>query len=208
MGATFHPRNEAIVNDMGTLISACGEQSSKLSHQRIIFIKIFPFLKILLVLIPISTTRKDFKFRFKQRRIMSTENKQEDSHPCCIHSSHLYFRTDKECKDEKNEKESQFKAENYSLEEIEQGFKEYLDRPPEERAILRDPFVFRDRDLHVNHCLRVIPDSFKEKVTIGNFFGYKGRGGLVVRSRLWGRRAPGSRPDSTEDPPCMGPVAR
>ncbi|GBM29221.1 hypothetical protein AVEN_30252-1 [Araneus ventricosus] len=35
-----------------------------------------------------------------------------------------------------------------------------------------------------------------------------GRGGLVVRSRLWGRRAPGSKPDSTEDPPCMGPVAR
>ncbi|GBN81358.1 hypothetical protein AVEN_263796-1, partial [Araneus ventricosus] len=33
-------------------------------------------------------------------------------------------------------------------------------------------------------------------------------GGLVVRSRLWGRRAPGSKPDSTEDPPCMGPVAR
>ncbi|GBM53706.1 hypothetical protein AVEN_56405-1 [Araneus ventricosus] len=36
----------------------------------------------------------------------------------------------------------------------------------------------------------------------------EGRGGLVVRSRLWGRRAPGSKPDSTEDPPCMGPVAR
>ncbi|GBN82150.1 hypothetical protein AVEN_65092-1 [Araneus ventricosus] len=35
-----------------------------------------------------------------------------------------------------------------------------------------------------------------------------GRGGLVVRSRLWGRRAPGSRPNSTEDPSCMGPVAR
>ncbi|GBN68224.1 hypothetical protein AVEN_56125-1 [Araneus ventricosus] len=35
-----------------------------------------------------------------------------------------------------------------------------------------------------------------------------GRGGLVVRSRLWGRRAPGSKPDSTEDLPCMGPVAR
>ncbi|GBM99553.1 hypothetical protein AVEN_268915-1 [Araneus ventricosus] len=35
-----------------------------------------------------------------------------------------------------------------------------------------------------------------------------GRGGLVVRSQLWGRRVPGSRPDSTEDPPCMGPVAR
>ncbi|GBM32041.1 hypothetical protein AVEN_127380-1 [Araneus ventricosus] len=38
--------------------------------------------------------------------------------------------------------------------------------------------------------------------------GYGGRGGLVVRSRLWGRRAPGSKPDSTDDPPCMGPVAR
>ncbi|GBM66352.1 hypothetical protein AVEN_69100-1 [Araneus ventricosus] len=31
-----------------------------------------------------------------------------------------------------------------------------------------------------------------------------GRGGLVVRSRPWGRWVPGSRPDSTEDPPCMG----
>ncbi|GBL73201.1 hypothetical protein AVEN_159266-1 [Araneus ventricosus] len=36
----------------------------------------------------------------------------------------------------------------------------------------------------------------------------EGRGGLVVRSRLWGRRVPGSKPDSTDDPPCMGPVAR
>ncbi|GBO22636.1 hypothetical protein AVEN_36230-1, partial [Araneus ventricosus] len=35
-----------------------------------------------------------------------------------------------------------------------------------------------------------------------------GRGGLVVRSRLWGRRVPSLKPDSTEDPPCMGPVAR
>ncbi|GBN17741.1 hypothetical protein AVEN_109721-1, partial [Araneus ventricosus] len=29
----------------------------------------------------------------------------------------------------------------------------------------------------------------------------EGRGGLVVRSRLWGRRAPSSKPDSTKDPP-------
>ncbi|GBN46946.1 hypothetical protein AVEN_200205-1 [Araneus ventricosus] len=36
---------------------------------------------------------------------------------------------------------------------------------------------------------------------------HEGRGGLVVRSRLWGRSAPGSKPDSTEDPPCMGPAA-
>ncbi|GBN49238.1 hypothetical protein AVEN_216372-1 [Araneus ventricosus] len=34
----------------------------------------------------------------------------------------------------------------------------------------------------------------------------QGGGGLVVRSRLWGRRVPGSKPDSTEDSPCMGPV--
>ncbi|GBO03691.1 hypothetical protein AVEN_188121-1 [Araneus ventricosus] len=33
-----------------------------------------------------------------------------------------------------------------------------------------------------------------------------GRGGLVLRSRSWGRRAPGSKPASTVDPPCMGPA--
>ncbi|GBM76376.1 hypothetical protein AVEN_165977-1 [Araneus ventricosus] len=34
-----------------------------------------------------------------------------------------------------------------------------------------------------------------------------GRGGLVVESRLWDRRVSGPRPDSTEDPPCIGPAA-
>ncbi|GBN66143.1 hypothetical protein AVEN_116988-1 [Araneus ventricosus] len=34
-----------------------------------------------------------------------------------------------------------------------------------------------------------------------------GRCGQVVRSRIWGRRVPGSKPDSTEDPPHMGPAA-
>ncbi|GBL81067.1 hypothetical protein AVEN_83142-1 [Araneus ventricosus] len=34
-----------------------------------------------------------------------------------------------------------------------------------------------------------------------------GRGGLGVRSRLRGPRAPGSKPDSTENPSCFGPVA-
>ncbi|GBM29586.1 hypothetical protein AVEN_130071-1 [Araneus ventricosus] len=34
-----------------------------------------------------------------------------------------------------------------------------------------------------------------------------GRDGLAAKSWLWGRSAPGSKPDSTEDPPCMGPVA-
>ncbi|GBO22659.1 hypothetical protein AVEN_76021-1 [Araneus ventricosus] len=37
---------------------------------------------------------------------------------------------------------------------------------------------------------------------------YRGRGGLVARLRLWDRKIPGSKPDSPEDPPCMGPVAR
>ncbi|GBN10537.1 hypothetical protein AVEN_182670-1 [Araneus ventricosus] len=31
---------------------------------------------------------------------------------------------------------------------------------------------------------------------------------LVVRSRPWGRRDPGSKPDSTEDPSCIWLVAR
>ncbi|GBN22261.1 hypothetical protein AVEN_179979-1, partial [Araneus ventricosus] len=35
-----------------------------------------------------------------------------------------------------------------------------------------------------------------------------GRGGLVVSSRLRCRKAPSSKPDSAEDPPCMGPIAR
>ncbi|GBN23594.1 hypothetical protein AVEN_50876-1 [Araneus ventricosus] len=34
-----------------------------------------------------------------------------------------------------------------------------------------------------------------------------GRGGLGIRSRLRGGRAPGSKPDSTEEPSCCGPVA-
>ncbi|GBO46038.1 hypothetical protein AVEN_165652-1, partial [Araneus ventricosus] len=35
-----------------------------------------------------------------------------------------------------------------------------------------------------------------------------GPGGLAVRSRLWGQRAPGPKPDSTEGPLCMRPSAR
>ncbi|GBL95218.1 hypothetical protein AVEN_253544-1 [Araneus ventricosus] len=34
----------------------------------------------------------------------------------------------------------------------------------------------------------------------------QGRGGLVVRSRFWGQSVPGSKPDSTEDLSCLGPV--
>ncbi|GBN67708.1 hypothetical protein AVEN_134085-1 [Araneus ventricosus] len=43
---------------------------------------------------------------------------------------------------------------------------------------------------------------------LSNFMISSGRGGLVVRSRPRDRRVAGSQPDSTEDPPCMGPVAR
>ncbi|GBO35475.1 hypothetical protein AVEN_60485-1, partial [Araneus ventricosus] len=35
-----------------------------------------------------------------------------------------------------------------------------------------------------------------------------GRCGLVIRSRPRDRRVAGSKPDSTEDPPCMGTIAR
>ncbi|GBN56380.1 hypothetical protein AVEN_237416-1 [Araneus ventricosus] len=40
------------------------------------------------------------------------------------------------------------------------------------------------------------------------FLLFWSRGGLVVGSRPWGRRAPGLKPDSTEDPTYMGPAAR
>ncbi|GBN62340.1 hypothetical protein AVEN_186044-1 [Araneus ventricosus] len=38
--------------------------------------------------------------------------------------------------------------------------------------------------------------------------GFEGRSGLVVRSRPRDWRTGGWKHDSTEDPPCMGPVAR
>ncbi|GBL94156.1 hypothetical protein AVEN_163487-1 [Araneus ventricosus] len=43
---------------------------------------------------------------------------------------------------------------------------------------------------------------------VGLFQSIPGRGVLVVRSPLWGRRVPGSKPDSNDDPPCMGHVER
>ncbi|GBM79696.1 hypothetical protein AVEN_71222-1 [Araneus ventricosus] len=36
----------------------------------------------------------------------------------------------------------------------------------------------------------------------------RGRGGLVVGPQPWSRRVPGPKPNSSEDPPCMGPPAR
>ncbi|GBL85388.1 hypothetical protein AVEN_34584-1 [Araneus ventricosus] len=43
--------------------------------------------------------------------------------------------------------------------------------------------------------------------TWGGVLSYRGCGDLVVRPRLWGRKALGSKPYSTEDPPCIRPVA-
>ncbi|GBO07523.1 hypothetical protein AVEN_180068-1, partial [Araneus ventricosus] len=34
-----------------------------------------------------------------------------------------------------------------------------------------------------------------------------GRSDLAVKSQFRGRRAPDSKPDSPEDPPCMAPIA-
>ncbi|GBM93524.1 hypothetical protein AVEN_168013-1 [Araneus ventricosus] len=36
---------------------------------------------------------------------------------------------------------------------------------------------------------------------------YQGHGSLVLRSRLQGRKVPGSKPVSTEEPPCTGPYS-
>ncbi|GBM92883.1 hypothetical protein AVEN_205215-1 [Araneus ventricosus] len=60
------------------------------------------------------------------------------------------------------------------------------------------PFVsFLFATTSVHNCTRTLRTHY-----------YRGRGGLVVRSRPRDRRAPGSKPDSTEDPPYMGPTTR
>ncbi|GBM18536.1 hypothetical protein AVEN_252309-1 [Araneus ventricosus] len=43
--------------------------------------------------------------------------------------------------------------------------------------------------------------TFKTQLSCRNYMS--GRGGLVVRSRLQGQMFLGSKPDSTEDPPCI-----
>ncbi|GBM78500.1 hypothetical protein AVEN_266025-1 [Araneus ventricosus] len=78
-----------------------------------------------------------------------------------------------------------------------------------------DPLLHQHRHPHSYqkpHLLR----SHSKWGRKGNWDGFqvaseeeeRGRGGLVVRSRLWGRRAPVSKPDSTNDSLCMGPAVR
>ncbi|GBN61251.1 hypothetical protein AVEN_128970-1 [Araneus ventricosus] len=63
--------------------------------------------------------------------------------------------------------------------------------------------IARRRKLRVViHCREVDDDAIKI------MHEPRGRGGLVVKSRPRDQRVAGSKPDSTEDPPCMGPVAR
>ncbi|GBM56528.1 hypothetical protein AVEN_140597-1 [Araneus ventricosus] len=50
--------------------------------------------------------------------------------------------------------------------------------------------------------------SSNRLITLAFFIIKDGRGGLAIRSRSRGRRVPGSKPDSPEDTPCMGPAAR
>ncbi|GBL72373.1 hypothetical protein AVEN_115306-1 [Araneus ventricosus] len=64
------------------------------------------------------------------------------------------------------------------------------------------------RRLVVPSDRQILPEKSRNiHCVIYLYFG-QGRGGLVVRPRPWGRRAPGSKPDSTEDPPFMVPAAR
>ncbi|XP_035207402.1 uncharacterized protein LOC118182194 [Stegodyphus dumicola] len=59
---------------------------------------------------------------------------------------------------------------NYALQDMNIEWEEYLNKTSEERDHMEDPFLYKDRDLHLNHCLRVIPDSFKEEVKYANPF--------------------------------------
>ncbi|GBM37459.1 hypothetical protein AVEN_263137-1 [Araneus ventricosus] len=66
-----------------------------------------------------------------------------------------------------------------------------------------------------SHTTIIVPSGWRETAYIyGSLSSVNSRchpdgpRWLVVRSRLWSQRVPGSKPDSTEDPPCMGPAAR
>ncbi|GBM66922.1 hypothetical protein AVEN_199898-1 [Araneus ventricosus] len=82
---------------------------------------------------------------------------------------------------------------------------------PHQREHLSAEHFLNDGDYHAldligNHVKKLL----NKEENFNNWFKdcVQDRGGLVVGSRLWGRRAPGSKPDSTENPPCMGPASR
>ncbi|GBM32509.1 hypothetical protein AVEN_156601-1 [Araneus ventricosus] len=72
---------------------------------------------------------------------------------------------------------------------------------------------YRSRDLTSRPTLTSQSSSLRCGVVVGDTpikikERLKGRGGLVVRCQLRDGRDPGSKPDSTEDPPRIGPNAR
>ncbi|GBL72103.1 hypothetical protein AVEN_115112-1 [Araneus ventricosus] len=62
--------------------------------------------------------------------------------------------------------------------------------------------------IHKLAWLRNLVSNPHARRRLKNPLNFKCRGDSVVRSRPWDRRVPGSKPDSTEDPPCTGPAAR
>ncbi|GBL86221.1 hypothetical protein AVEN_131955-1 [Araneus ventricosus] len=90
----------------------------------------------------------------------------------------------------------------------------------EENALLR--VKEQENTRNKVHCSSEIPgncmDSLEKSSGIQNFFNQpgplstynpdvSGRCGLVVRCQLRSRKVPDFKPDSAEDPSCIGPVA-
>ncbi|GBN63120.1 hypothetical protein AVEN_260281-1 [Araneus ventricosus] len=73
-----------------------------------------------------------------------------------------------------------------------------------DRSILKVHFKLRNGE----KCLLIcVQRQERQNFVQQRSANIRGRGRLVVRSRMWGRRVPGSKPDSTADPSCNGPVA-
>ncbi|GBM69419.1 hypothetical protein AVEN_183394-1, partial [Araneus ventricosus] len=64
----------------------------------------------------------------------------------------------------------------------------------------RDEACFSCKGMHNRLSERY---KILDELSRSNIKCVEGRGGLVVRSRLWGLRVPDKKPDSTEDPSCM-----
>ncbi|GBO45281.1 hypothetical protein AVEN_62946-1 [Araneus ventricosus] len=55
----------------------------------------------------------------------------------------------------------------------------------------------------INGPCKTQPLHMQWTYRIAEEFYEQGQGGLVVKCRLWGRRAPGSKPESIDDAPSM-----
>ncbi|GBN77936.1 hypothetical protein AVEN_236966-1 [Araneus ventricosus] len=61
---------------------------------------------------------------------------------------------------------------------------------------------------HARHLTKVQNHEERREISVMLPQILGDRGGLVAITRLLGRRVLSSKSDFTEDPPCMGPVAR